>query len=123
MHAHIDSSTHYPAFKTIGLHSLTPTLTHCVPCREAVCTIFMMVFGMTRPGGELTTYREADTLTTKPIRQGTNCQIEIQWITQRQVGMFIYCDRMGHYGMCGMAFQCCSTMKSQSTNDTCITNN
>ena len=23
----------------------------------AVCTIFMMVFGMTRPGGELTTYR------------------------------------------------------------------
>ena len=29
----------------------------CVPCREAVCTIFMMVFGMTRLGGELTTYR------------------------------------------------------------------
>ena len=27
-----------------------------VSCREAVCTIFMMVFGMTRPGGELTTY-------------------------------------------------------------------
>ena len=26
-------------------------------CREAVCTIFMMVFGMTRPRGELTTYR------------------------------------------------------------------
>ena len=25
--------------------------------REAVCTIFMMVFGMTRPGSELTTYR------------------------------------------------------------------
>ena len=35
----------------------TPTLTHCVPCREAVCTIFMMVFGMTGPRGELTTYR------------------------------------------------------------------
>ena len=32
--------------------------------------IFMMVFGMTRPGGELTTYR-ADTQTTKPIRHGT----------------------------------------------------
>ena len=26
-------------------------------CREAVCTISMMVFGMTRPRGELTTYR------------------------------------------------------------------
>ena len=26
-------------------------------CREAVCTIFMMVFGMTQPRGELTTYR------------------------------------------------------------------
>ena len=25
--------------------------------REAVCAILMMVFGMTRPGGELTTYR------------------------------------------------------------------
>ena len=57
MHFPIDSSTHYPAFHTVGLHYQTPTLTHCVPCREAVCTIFMMVFGMTRPGGELTTYR------------------------------------------------------------------
>ena len=28
-----------------------------MPCREAVCTIFMMVFGMTRPRGKLTTYR------------------------------------------------------------------
>ena len=28
-----------------------------MPRREAVCTIFMMVFGMTRPRGELTTYR------------------------------------------------------------------
>ena len=28
-----------------------------MPCREAVCTIFMMVFGMTRQRGELTTYR------------------------------------------------------------------
>ena len=27
-----------------------------MPCREVVCTIFMMVFGMTRPRGELTTY-------------------------------------------------------------------
>ena len=33
------------------------TLTHCVPCREAVCTIFMMVFGMTRAEGNLKTYR------------------------------------------------------------------
>ena len=29
----------------------------CVSSREAVCTIFMMVFGMTRPGRERTTYR------------------------------------------------------------------
>ena len=28
----------------------------CVPCREAVCTNFMMVFGMTWPGQEPTTY-------------------------------------------------------------------
>ena len=43
----------------------------CVPSREAVCTIFMMVFGVTRPGGELTTYRgEADTLPTEPTRHG-----------------------------------------------------
>ena len=35
----------------------------CVPSREAVCTIFMMVFGMTRPGCKPTTAaREADTL-------------------------------------------------------------
>ena len=33
------------------------TLTHARLCREAVCTIFMMVFGMTRARGELTTYR------------------------------------------------------------------
>ena len=30
----------------------------CVPCREAVCTILMMVFGMTRPRGELVTIVE-----------------------------------------------------------------
>ena len=57
MHFPIDSSTLYPAFQTVGLHCQTPTLTHCVPCREAVCTIFMTVFGMTWPRGELTTYR------------------------------------------------------------------
>ena len=28
----------------------------CVPSRETICTIFMMVFGMTQPGRELTTY-------------------------------------------------------------------
>ena len=33
------------------------TLMHCVPYGEAVCTIFMLVFGMIRLGGELTTYR------------------------------------------------------------------
>ena len=31
----------------------------CVPSREAVCTIFM-VFGMTWPGGEATSYRAGD---------------------------------------------------------------
>ena len=31
----------------VGLHYQTPSLMHCVPCREAVCTLFMMVFGMT----------------------------------------------------------------------------
>ena len=56
MHFPIDSSTHCLAFTTVGLHCQTPTLTHACLCREAVCTIFMMVFGMTRPGGELTTY-------------------------------------------------------------------
>ena len=29
---------------------------HCVPCRYADCTIFIMVYGMTRSGDELTTY-------------------------------------------------------------------
>ena len=29
----------------------------CAPSREAVCTIFMMVFHMTRPGREPATYR------------------------------------------------------------------
>ena len=29
----------------------------CVQCREAVCTIFMVAFGMTRPGSAPTTYR------------------------------------------------------------------
>ena len=28
----------------------------CVHCKEAVCTIFMMVFGMTLPGCKSTTY-------------------------------------------------------------------
>ena len=29
----------------------------CVTSREAVCTVFMMVFGMTQPGHEFMTYR------------------------------------------------------------------
>ena len=29
----------------------------CLQCREAVCTIFMMVFGMTWPGRESANYR------------------------------------------------------------------
>ena len=47
----IDSSTHYPA----ALSNSNPNA--CVPSREAVCTIFMMVFGMTRAGRQPTTYR------------------------------------------------------------------
>ena len=53
---HRQFHTLYPAFQTVGLHCQTPTLTHACLCREAVCTIFMMVFGMTWPRGELTTY-------------------------------------------------------------------
>ena len=29
----------------------------CMPSGEVVCTIFMIVFGMTRPGRQLATYR------------------------------------------------------------------
>ena len=32
-------------------------LNACMPCREAVCNIFMMVFGMTRLGREPMNYR------------------------------------------------------------------
>ena len=42
----------------------------CVPSREAVCTIFMMVFGMTRPGLEPMTYRVIGGQATKPTRNG-----------------------------------------------------
>ena len=35
----IDYSTRYPAFYTVELHFQTPTLTHRVPCREAVRNI------------------------------------------------------------------------------------
>ena len=58
----------YLAFKTVGLHCQTPTLIYnaYAPSKEAVHTIFMMIFGLTRPGREPTTY----TLTTKPSRRG-----------------------------------------------------
>ena len=60
-------SYYYSSFSRQNLVRASPTvlliqfchLAHifnCVPCREAVCTIFMMVFGMTRPGREPTTY-------------------------------------------------------------------
>ena len=42
----------------------------CMQFREAVCNIFMNVFGMTQAGRKPTTYREADTLTIKPTRRG-----------------------------------------------------
>ena len=43
----------------------------CVQWREAVCSIFIMVFGMTRTGANpRPTVWEADTLTTKPTRHG-----------------------------------------------------
>ena len=38
-------------------HRQLHTLPDLLDSWEAVCTIFMMVFGMTRPRGELTTYR------------------------------------------------------------------
>ena len=42
-----------PGLLDSWLHCQTPTLTHACLCREAVFTIFMKVFGMTRG----TTYR------------------------------------------------------------------
>ena len=56
-----------------GLFDIRASLSNPFPktlrtMQGASCTIFMMVFGITRPGGELTTYCEADTLTTKPTR-------------------------------------------------------
>ena len=76
----------------VGLHCQTPTLAHCVPCREAVYTIFMMVFGMTRPGGELTTYRVRGghaNLWANPTRSciGTQCKLipKQKWQHIRQI--------------------------------------
>ena len=40
-----------------GLHLDFYLATPLMPMQEAVCTIFMMVFGVTRPRGELMTYR------------------------------------------------------------------
>ena len=69
VHVTIDSSTHYPAFYSwVALSNSYPV--DCMPSREAVCTICMMVFGMTWLGREPTTYCEADTLTTKPPQCG-----------------------------------------------------
>ena len=51
------SACSHRQFHTLpGLLDSRAALMHCVPCRGAVCSIFMMVFGMTRPGGELRTY-------------------------------------------------------------------
>ena len=55
MNVPIDSSTHYPAlYSWAALPDSYPNA--WVPSRETVCTIFMMVFGMTRLGCEPTTY-------------------------------------------------------------------
>ena len=48
VHVTIDSSTHYPAFVPVGLHCQTQSLSCRVLGRYVVCTIFVMVFGMTR---------------------------------------------------------------------------
>ena len=48
MHIPLESSTYYPAFYTVKIALLKPYFKACVPSREAVCIIFMMVFGMTR---------------------------------------------------------------------------
>ena len=65
----MDSPTHYPAFNTVALYCQTSNLK---PSKEAVCSIFTMVFGMTRMGREPMTYGawDADTLTSKPSRCG-----------------------------------------------------
>ena len=46
-------SAHEPIFTPIKIGPCALGITHCVPCREVVCTIFMMVFDMTRPGRQV----------------------------------------------------------------------
>ena len=45
VHVLIDSSTHKLAFNIVGLHCHTSILTPACHCREAFCTLFMIVFG------------------------------------------------------------------------------
>ena len=63
----IDSSTHYPALETVGLHCHTPTLSHACLYREVVCRPTIFWWSLVWP-----TVWEADTLTTtsKPTRHG-----------------------------------------------------
>ena len=56
----VDSFTHYPAFKTVGLHCQTPTLKPACQGGTQFGTIFMLVFGITRPEIEPATYRMRD---------------------------------------------------------------
>ena len=70
MHIPIDSSTHYPAFLYLDSRATLPN-SNPNALGAIFIMIFMMVFGMTRPGGESRpTVWEADTLTTKPTRHG-----------------------------------------------------
>ena len=60
MHVPIDSSPHYTDFLdswTVLIALSNSYLNACMQCREEVCTIFIMVFGMTWPELELTSYR------------------------------------------------------------------
>ena len=49
VHVLIDSSTLFLVLYRVRLHCQTSTL-NTMPSREAVCTINMVFFGMTRPG-------------------------------------------------------------------------
>ena len=63
----MDSSTHYSAFQTVGLHCQTPTLTYaCHAERQFVPFLWWSLVWPGREANSRPTVREADTLTTKP---------------------------------------------------------
>ena len=88
VHVPIHSATHYPDFHIQA--SLQNSCTNaCVPCREAVCTISLIVFFMTLPLRETTTYRMRGSLAIKLLMPSqTNRHNEIRRVStnERLVG-------------------------------------